>query len=154
MSADLSDTLADALADHHYEGRYCACGAVLWNQVVDREAHPRHIAAALAPVVAHMIDDARRDARERIEDDASRIERLVEASSLGTDEAKAARESVSNDAGHALVLAARYLSERDEAGERIATAIEAACIHGRKSRRDVCPYCKDAARIARAGDDQ
>jgi len=44
-----------------------------------------------------------------------RIERLIEQSSLGTPEAKAARESVAPEIGTALALAARYLGERDDA---------------------------------------
>jgi len=49
-----------------------------------------------------------------------RIERLIEQSSLGTPEAKAARESVAPEIGTALALAARYLGERDDALARLA----------------------------------
>lgn len=39
------------------------------------------------------------------------IEELIEASSFGTPEAKAARESVSPEVGRAIALAARYYGE-------------------------------------------
>lgn len=48
------------------------------------------------------------------------IEALIEASSLGTAEAKAARESVPREVGTAIALAAKYLGQRNEARAAVA----------------------------------
>lgn len=51
------------------------------------------------------------------------IEELIERSSLGSAEAKAARESVDPGIGRAIALAARYLGERNRARD-LAVALE------------------------------
>lgn len=50
----------------------------------------------------------------------ARIVALIEASSLGTAEAVAARESVPAEVGQAIALAARYMAERDKARAALA----------------------------------
>lgn len=50
------------------------------------------------------------------------IEALIEASSLGTAEAKEARESVPREVGTAIALAAKYLARAKQADERLAEA--------------------------------
>jgi hypothetical protein len=61
----LTEALADTLAEHRY--RYgsasCTCKPS-WQMPIS--AHPAHVAAALLPVVAQHVEDARRDERERI----------------------------------------------------------------------------------------
>jgi hypothetical protein len=51
------------------------------------------------------------------------IEELIEASSFGTPEAKAARESVPNSTGAAIALAAKYLGRAESAERKVAAVL-------------------------------
>ena len=50
----------------------------------------------------------------------ARVEGLIERSSLGSAEAKAARESVPREVGSAIALAAKYLGRAEEAEAKVA----------------------------------
>lgn len=52
------------------------------------------------------------------DEERARVEALIEASSLGTPEAKAARESVPREIGIAIAKAAEYLGRAEEAEDR------------------------------------
>jgi hypothetical protein len=72
--------------------------------------------------------------RETDVSDAADIEALIEASSLGTPEAKALRETVPVGTARAIVMAARYLGERDAARAEVAALRAAVDLHNQRQR--------------------